>query len=64
MEHWAEIPRLSLSEHLGVKTNARRLGLARNTVRSALASEVRYVPSGNGRSPRFFPQPVRSAMEP
>ena len=40
MEHWAEIRRLHLSEQLGVKTIARRLGLARNTVRAALASEV------------------------
>lgn len=51
VEHWAEIRRLSLSEHLGVKTIARRLGLARNTVRSALVSDVppRYVrgPAGS-----------------
>jgi len=40
VEHWAEIRRLHLSEQLGVKTIARRLGLARNTVRSALASDV------------------------
>ena len=38
VEHWAEIRRLHLSEQLGVKTIARRLGLARNTVRSALAA--------------------------
>ena len=40
MEHWAEIRRLHLSEHLGVKTIGRRLGVARNTVRAALASDV------------------------
>ncbi len=40
MEDWAEIRRLHRSEKLGVKTIARRLGLARNTVRAALASEV------------------------
>ena len=40
MEHWAEIRRLHLSEQLGVKTIARRLGLARNTVRSALAADA------------------------
>jgi transposase len=40
VEHWAEIRRLHLSEQLGVKTIARRLGLARNTVRAALASDV------------------------
>ena len=39
VEDWAEIRRLHMSEHLGVKTIARRLGLARNTVRAALASD-------------------------
>ena len=40
MEDWAEVRRLHLSEGMAVKVIARRLGLARNTVRSALASEV------------------------
>ena len=40
MDDWAEIRRLNRSEHLGVKTIARRLGLARNTVRSALAADT------------------------
>jgi len=40
VEHWAEIRRLHLSEHLGVKAIGRRLGVARNTVRAALASDV------------------------
>jgi len=40
VEDWAEIRRLHMSEKLGIKTIARRLGLARNTVREALASEV------------------------
>ena len=40
MEDWAEIRRLHRSEQMAVKAIARRLGLARNTVRSALASEV------------------------
>lgn len=40
MEDWAEIRRLNRSEHLGVKTIARRLGVARNTVRSALAADA------------------------
>jgi hypothetical protein len=31
VEDWAEIRRLNLSEHMGVKTIARRLGLARIT---------------------------------
>lgn len=38
MEDWAEIRRLHRSEGLGIKTIARRLGVARNTVRSALAA--------------------------
>ncbi len=38
MEDWAEIRRLYRAEKLGVKTIARRLGLARNTVRAALRS--------------------------
>ena len=40
VEHWAEVRRLHMSEGMGVKAIARRLGLARNTVRSALASDV------------------------
>ena len=40
MEDWAEIRRLHRAEGLGIKTIARRLGLARNTVRAALRSET------------------------
>ena len=40
VEHWAEIRRLHMSEHMGVKAIGRRLGLARNTVRAALASQA------------------------
>ena len=40
MEDWAEIRRLHRSEHMAVKAIARRFGLARNTVRSALASDT------------------------
>jgi transposase len=39
VEEWAEIRRLHLAEELGVKAIARRLGVARNTVRSALRSD-------------------------
>ena len=38
MEDWAEIRRLHRAEGLGIKTIARRLGVARNTVRVALAA--------------------------
>jgi hypothetical protein len=40
VEDWAEIRRLHKAENLGVKTIARRLGVARNTVRAALRSDV------------------------
>ena len=38
MENWAEIRRLYLSEDMAIKAIARRLGVARNTVRAALAA--------------------------
>lgn len=51
VEDWAEIRRLYRSEKMGVKAIARRLGLARNTVRSALAADTppKYsrVPAGS-----------------
>ena len=40
MEDWAEIRRLHRAEELGIKTIARRLGIARNTVRTALRSDA------------------------
>jgi transposase len=40
VEDWAEIRRLHRAEGLGIKAIARRLKLARNTVRDALRSEV------------------------
>jgi len=39
VEDWAEIRRLHMSEHMAVKAIARRLGLARNTVRAALVAD-------------------------
>lgn len=50
MEDWAEIRRLHRSEHLGIKTIARRMGLARNTVRAALVADTppRYERPGRG----------------
>ncbi len=38
MEDWAEIRRLHLAEGIPIKEIARRLGLARNTVREAVRS--------------------------
>lgn len=40
VEDWAEIRRLHRSEKVPIKEIARRLGIARNTVRSALASDA------------------------
>ena len=40
MEDWAEMRRLHRAEKMGIKTIARRLGVARNTVRAALRSDA------------------------
>ena len=40
VDDWAEIRRLHFSEKLGIKTIARRLGIARNTVRDAIRSDT------------------------
>jgi len=58
VEDWAEIRRLHKAEGLGVKTIARRLGIARNTVRAALRSDA---PPKYERSPRGS---VVDAVEP
>lgn len=58
MEDWAEIRRLHRAEGVPIKQIARRLGIARNTVRSALAqdSPPRYRRAGK--------QPLVDAAEP
>jgi len=50
VDDWAEIRRLHFAEHLGVKTIARQLGVARNTVRSAIRSTTppHYERQGRG----------------
>ncbi len=50
MEDWAEIRRLYLAERMSIKAIAKRLRLARNTVRSAVrsAQPPRYVRAGSG----------------
>ncbi len=50
VEEWAEIRRLHRAEGMAVKAIARRLGVARNTVRAALRSDdaPRYEREGPG----------------
>jgi transposase len=50
LEEWAEIRRLYLAERMSIKAIARKLHLARNTVRSAVRSvqPPRYVRAGTG----------------
>lgn len=58
MEDWAEIRRLHRSKGLPIKAIARRLGVARNTVRSALAADEppRYArPLGGSKVDVFVP---------
>jgi DNA-binding transcriptional regulator YiaG len=40
LDDWAEIRRLRRAEQLPIKEIARRWGIARNTVRAALASDT------------------------
>jgi transposase len=49
VEEWAEIRRLRVGEGMGVRAIARRLGVARNTVRSALGSDEAPVYRRQGR---------------
>ena len=53
VEDWAEIRRLHRAEGVPIKEVARRLGVARNTVRAALRSDEppRYQRTPTGSSP-------------
>src|SRR5207253_5228135 len=66
VEDWAEIRRLHRAEGLGIKAIARRLGIARNTVREALRSEgptlYDRAPSGSAVD-RFEPEILRLLKE-
>ena len=64
VEDWAEIRRLHRSEQLGIKAIARRLGLARNTVRAALAADAppRYERSPGGSVVDGFEPRIRSLL--
>ena len=54
MEDWAEIRRLHRAEGLPIKTIARTLGVSRNTVRAAIASDG---------PPRYERKPAGSAVD-
>lgn len=53
-EDWAEIRRLHKSERMSIKAIVRKTGLARNTVRAALASDA---------PPRYAREPVGSLVD-
>jgi transposase len=54
VEDWAEIRRLYKAEGLAIKEIARRLGVARNTVRTAIASDV---------APKYARKPAGSVVD-
>lgn len=64
MEDWAEIRRLHRAEGVSIKEIARRLGLARNTVRSALASDrpPQYVRAPRGSVVDGFEPAIRALL--
>jgi transposase len=64
VEDWAEIRRLHRSEGLGIKTIARRLGVARNTVRAALVAHEppKYERRAAGSSVDVFEPAIRSLL--
>lgn len=64
MEDWAEIRRLHRAEGVAIKEIARRLGVARNTVRSALASErpPRYERAARGSVVDPFEPAIRALL--
>ena len=54
MEDWAEIRRLRRSEGLSISQVARVMGVSRNTVRTALASDA---------APRYVRKPAGSIVD-
>ena len=64
MEDWAEIRRLHRAEGVPIKEIARRLGVARNTVRAALASDrpPRYERAPRGSVADAYEQQVRALL--
>jgi hypothetical protein len=64
VEEWAEIRRLHRAEGMGIKAIARRLGVARNTVRTALRAEEApiYVREGRGSAVDAFEPAIRRLL--
>jgi transposase len=64
MEDWAEVRRLYRSEGMAIKAISRRLGLARNTVRAALAADAppRYERASGGSRVDVFEPKVRALL--
>ena len=64
LDDWAEIRRLHLSEDMAIKAIARRLGIARNTVRAALAADAppRYVRARAGSRADAFEPAIRALL--
>lgn len=65
MEDWAEIRRLHKAEGLGIKTIAKRLGVARNTVRTVLRSDAppRYERTTRGSIVDGFEPEIRKLLK-
>ena len=61
VDEWAEIRRLHFAEHLGIKTIARQLGVARNTVRAAIRSTRRRTTSARAGGRWWTPMRLPSA---
>ena len=64
VDEWAEIRRLHRSEAMAIKAIARRVGVARNTVRAALASDEppRYSRAPAGSAVDAFEPAIRSLL--
>ena len=64
VEDWAEIRRLHKADGLSIKEIARRLGVARNTVRSAVRSEAppSYQRQGRGSAVDAFEPAIRELL--
>jgi transposase len=65
VEDWAEIRRLHRAERMGIKAIARRLGIARNTVREALRSNgpPRYERAPRGSAVDVFDAAIRELLK-